>query len=156
MANPSDPSLNCVGRRACTNGVFQDCELPQETCDEIDNNCDGFVDEGFVDPMTGLYSLNPQHCGRCNFDCARLEYANADGVCQVEGETVGCRMECREGFVDLDNGTDDGCECRQLDDEDVPDGLDKNCDGVDGDRRKALFVSKIGSDDGAGTLDDPP
>ena len=42
-----------------------------------------------------------------------------------------------------------------LSDVDFPDGVDDNCDGVDGDADLALFVSKDGSDQGTGTLEDP-
>jgi len=38
---------------------------------------------------------------------------------------------------------------------DVPDGVDRNCDGIDGDINGAIFVSPLGSDANAGTIASP-
>ena len=41
-----------MGKRICSNGEWGECDgvLPQiETCDDLDNNCDGNTDEGFED-----------------------------------------------------------------------------------------------------------
>ena len=154
VTSPLNEALTCNGRRACEGGVFGACLLPAEACDGIDNDCDGVIDNGFRSD-DGRYDLAPRHCGRCNFDCTMLGYANADGVCDQEVDTPICRMRCRPGFVDLDNGSDDGCECEVLAAEDHPDGVDRNCDGIDGDRSRALFVSKIGDDAAAGTVEAP-
>jgi hypothetical protein len=42
-----------------------------EICDEIDNDCDGVVDDGF-DTQSSL-----EHCGACNQPCA-FRNAGAD------------------------------------------------------------------------------
>lgn len=55
--------------------------------------------------------------------------------------------ECPDGFVDLDERIE-GCECEITDPEDPIDeeGLDENCDGVDGVLEDTIFVSPRGSD----------
>jgi hypothetical protein len=63
-------------------------------------------------------------------------------------------MVCESGFRDLHNGSDDGCECEELPGDDHPSSspaecegpCDTNCDGIDGDEDRALFVSKVGVD----------
>ncbi|MFT5430100.1 MAG: hypothetical protein ACI9OJ_000773 [Myxococcota bacterium] len=42
----------CTGTRSCTDGDLTECDAPEpgsETCDGIDNDCDGTTDEGFPD-----------------------------------------------------------------------------------------------------------
>lgn len=154
VTSPLNDALTCNGRRGCDGDDFGECVLPAEACDGIDNDCDGLLDEGFRS-ADGRYDLDPLHCGRCNFDCAMLAFPNATAVCNRGRNVPACEMRCSEGFVDLDNGTDDGCECEVVPGEDHPDGLDRNCDGIDGDRSRALFVSKVGDDFAVGTPEAP-
>ena len=69
--------------------------------------------------------------------------------------------ECVQGFSNLNEDSSDGCEfpCEFLSDEDYPDskGVDANCDGIDGELERAVFVSTDGSDIGndEGSMDDP-
>ena len=70
---------------------------PTETCDEIDNDCDGQIDEDFDLRM----DLN--HCGACNNIC---DPVNAVGACIDSA----CHMvACLEGFGNCDEATF-GCE----------------------------------------------
>ncbi len=141
--NPTDPASPCLGTRSCDEDRMGDCEAPPEECDGLDNDCDGLIDEGFRNPVTGRYSLDPRHCGRCGLDCVHLRPDNAFGVCNQEAVWPSCEMRCLPGFVDLENGRDDGCECEVLrEDTDVPDGVDRNCDRIDGDVARGVFVSK--------------
>ena len=135
-----------------------------ELCDEIDNDCDGKEDETF-DLMA-----DAQNCGSCGNICA---IENAVPTC-VDG---GCIIEsCRDGFHDI-NPDEPGCEyacfqsnggveiCDETDNDcdgrvdeqtgmgdDLPDldGLDTNCDGIDGDITQAIFVSQGGDDTASG------
>jgi hypothetical protein len=91
------------------------------------------------------YTSDAKHCGDCETVCA---FANADAYCQESG----CkRGGCLAGFMDLNKSDEDGCEyeCTFTSPIDHPDSayLDANCDGIDGDLEKGVFVSKAGDDD---------
>ncbi len=93
----------------------------QEVCDQIDNNCDGAVDEGF-DVRT-----DNDHCGRCGNACEGRP--NRTPVC-LDGQ---CGAgQCDEGFFDADGRDDNGCEyaCeRQNLGREACNGVDDDCDG---------------------------
>jgi hypothetical protein len=69
-----------------------------ESCDNIDNDCDDEIDEGF-DLQTDV-----RHCGACGVVCAgaNAEMACVDGACAV--------ATCSEGFADCNLDPADGCE----------------------------------------------
>ena len=92
-------------------------------------------------------TTNPNHCGRCGNACA---LPNARSVC-LQGA---CRIAdggCAPSFYNLDGDDETGCEyfCahESLEVEDLPDDQlrDTNCDGIDGDRARAVFV-RAGAD----------
>lgn len=96
------------------------CSREEEICNEIDDDCDGDVDED-----TDFFS-DPDNCGSCGNRCV---LPNVDTTCE-EGACVD--NGCLEGFADLDDG-EPGCEYR------CPifpaqaegcNGLDDDCDGV--------------------------
>jgi hypothetical protein len=90
-----------------------------EACDLIDNDCDGLVDEGFdLDRDLG-------HCGQCGRACGT---ANGLPVC-LEGRCL--IAECDDGWVDLDEDANTGCEyeCTATGDE-ICDETDNDCDGA--------------------------
>ncbi len=66
-----------------------------------------------------------------------------------------CSYRCNADWVDIDGLP--GCECRPTSTVDLPDpdGIDANCDGIDGEIGKSIFVAKTGDDAGLGTIDDP-
>ncbi len=150
--------MSGVGDCVVAGNVVCDPEVPAQTvcdavagegvgevCDEQDNDCDQRVDEGFD------LTRDVDNCGACERRCVLAEASAAcvDSVCRVEA--------CAEGFVDLDEVADNGCECDARR-EDPPDSenLDTNCDGLDGDASAAVFVSPThGDDGGAGRRDAP-
>jgi hypothetical protein len=110
-----------LGTFSCLSGalVCQGAALPKgETCNAIDDDCDGAVDEDFD------LASDPRSCGACGKICALPNAINAcaAGACAVRS--------CRAGFVDLDAVADNGCEyaCTATGPE-VCDGADNDCDG---------------------------
>ena len=159
---PGDPETICVGAQTCNQGILGECQLSSEGCDGIDNNCDGQIDEGFLDPLTGLYTIDSNHCGRCNASCSAL-FANpvyhAQGSCEIgPDELPECIPLCATGYLDVNGIQSDGCECvitnPDLDEPD-PEGIDADCDGIDGELEKGVFVASYGRPNAAGTIEDP-
>lgn len=146
------PQTTCFGSEYCTASGWTGCIVPTETCNNQDDNCDGLVDEPFK--TAGKYATN-QHCGKCNKNCAALDYVNAVGICNAALETPDCAMKCNTGYWDVNENPADGCECNYLSAVDYPDGIDQNCDGVDGEIQNGIFVSKEGKDTNPGTIDAP-
>ena len=111
-----------------------------EGCNGLDDNCDGTTDER--DPAPGFDF----------FDCALPNTAThtcAEATCGI--------LTCTPPWQDGDGRVETGCECRpDAVDEPDDDFFDANCDGIDGDRSRALFVSTIrGNDAGDGSADAP-
>jgi hypothetical protein len=81
-----------------------------ETCNYLDDNCDGTVDNGFRNALTGAYDQTA-NCGSCGNDCATVfTGANSSGVCSVGTGTPQCVMVCSAGSFNLNGSTADGCE----------------------------------------------
>ncbi len=122
--------------------------LPEqpETCNFLDDDCDGTADEGFN------LEADVLNCGQCGNACELDHAAPAcvEGRCQV--------ANCIGDWQDLDRNPANGCECNQgADDEpglELVGGeyiyVDSNCDFVDGDEDQAVFVSAAEGDDLAG------
>jgi hypothetical protein len=75
-----------------------------------------------------------------------------------------CTYACLASFHDLDGdlnaaGASNGCEyaCTFLSSIDLPDDgfVDANCDGIDGDPTRSIFVATTGNDSGSGTIASP-
>jgi hypothetical protein len=110
-----------LGKWACTMGKLA-CDgsvgPKAETCDDVDNDCDGMTDEDF-DKAT-----DPRTCGGCNTTCT---YANAVPLCQ---NRACVRGPCAAGWVDADGNAANGCEYQCTPDNvEVCDGKDNDCNG---------------------------
>ena len=150
-----------------------------EICDGRDNNCNGQIDEGFKNQVTGKYDT-VLHCGFCNNDCTKYfspTLQHTTGVCDTSPAFPSCVMgpcltETVGGtvyeWVDVNGDRSDGCECRRVQGNvsmDPPDRLpsasggpswvDENCDGIDGVLTDAIFVSSTASAGGNGTRTQP-
>jgi hypothetical protein len=85
----STPSATCIGEQTCdATGSFGSCDTSRTTvefCDGRDNDCDGVVDNGYIDTRsTGTYDTDA-HCGQCNNDC-RAKWSPT-----IQHATGGCR-----------------------------------------------------------------
>ena len=80
-----------------------------EVCNGLDDDCDGHIDEGWLNQSTGVYD-QAFACGSCSNDCTVL-YAlpNASGTCNLTGGPH-CAMACDANAYDLDGQVADGCE----------------------------------------------
>ncbi|GMV41794.1 MAG: hypothetical protein AMXMBFR64_35100 [Myxococcales bacterium] len=147
---PGGPVTTCFGTAYCTASGWTPCVLPSEVCNGVDDDCDGLADETFKD-ASGKY-VTDAHCGKCNLNCAAINFINASGVCDTAPATPDCAMKCDVGFFDTNKNPADGCECKWTSSVDYPDGVDQNCDGIDGDISVGIFVAKNGNDANPGTI----
>ncbi|MFO0746743.1 MAG: hypothetical protein U1F43_13885 [Myxococcota bacterium] len=150
---PGVPEVTCVGLETCAVEGWGDCVLGADICDNVDNNCDGKVDDEWVNDQ-GIY-FKDENCGICGNNCLVNAPENATRRCDISGDVPKCVVVCEEGSADLDGNPLNGCECVKTSDTDLPDGTDQNCDGIDGEIDNGIFVAKTGNDAGAGTIDDP-
>ena len=81
-----------------------------ESCNGVDDDCNGVVDEPWLDVDSGLYE-NDEACGSCYTDCTEIfDKPSAYGVCATETGDASCDMLCIGGFFDMNGVPDDGCE----------------------------------------------
>jgi hypothetical protein len=88
---------------------------PSETCDYVDDDCDGSVDEGFRNGA-GAYNT-VAHCGACGFNCDSTwpggpALFNVATQCNPSGTLATCGFTCLAGWVNADGVADNGCEFR--------------------------------------------
>jgi len=97
---------------------------PTETCDLVDNDCDGIIDEGGI--CMGCVPTGGEICDNVDNDCdTRID----EGLTRPCGTDVGVCMRgtevCVAGAWGMCSGTGPGME--------ICDGLDNDCDGsIDG------------------------
>jgi len=159
----------CVGSALCEEGVLSACMTREEVCDEVDNDCDGTIDEEFRD-RRGAYILDIHHCGECGVDCTLSEVPEGDLICGGDPFAPTCVLDCpdaRDGIhpgdrIDADRAIGTGCECTVSEANDLPgpvgaeeSALDVNCDGADGIVLESFYVAADGNDGGPGSPSRP-
>ncbi|MFO0751172.1 MAG: MopE-related protein [Myxococcota bacterium] len=91
---------SCAGIQVCRGAAGFECVAPTpaaEICNFADDDCDGETDEGFADPVSGLYT-DDHNCGVCGNDCEGF-FPNAVSGCSVAGGQARCVVEsCAQGF----------------------------------------------------------
>ena len=93
--------------------VVPDPASPDElSCDYLDDDCDGSIDEDFI--TDGLYR-SVEHCGGCGVACADLWDGGPAAfhvvpVCSVFLLVASCDYTCETGWHDLDLDPANGCE----------------------------------------------
>jgi hypothetical protein len=109
-----------------------------ETCNGIDDDCNGRVD----DVPGGATTGDVANCGGCNVACSMRP--NSVAACVMGG----CVSTCAPGFVDTDRNPANGCECKLTNNGvEICDGLDNDCNGAVDDGASALVYPGM-----AGTL----
>jgi len=128
------------GAPVCTNAVFPKFE----TCNGLDDNCDGNIDEIFNK------QTDPNNCMTCGHVCPSpaktcKDSSNVGTTCTMDSECPGgtcvensvrqcvaggCTFACKAGFHDIDGDPANGCEypCFATGVE-VCDGADNDCNG---------------------------
>jgi hypothetical protein len=154
----------CAGAASCRDGVQSECMLSAERCDGADQDCDGDVDEDFLDER-GVFSVDDLHCGGCGVDCTTDSDAGLELTCGGDPFAPSCVIACPDAAdgvqpgdrLDADRLVATGCECEVSSLEDPvgvapgDDQLDSNCDGADGEIISGVYVAVGGDDDNPGS-----
>jgi hypothetical protein len=138
----------------CTQAGDCDPAGDNEQVECNDGQCDYTCEPGYdyCDGSDSCQDLNTaEYCGDCDTACPAVD--NFLPICtQANGCTVD-DSQCAEGFFDPDDDGTCDYECDWQSDEDAPgDGVDANCDGVDGVLDELVFVDPSaaeGSGDGS-------
>ncbi len=132
----------CSGERRCLGQAgWDDCDAlnpSYDICDGVDNNCNEQIDE------------ENEHLFDSCSNMVNAELSCENGQCKL--------ISCNINYYNLDNDDSNGCEysCTFDTFQDIPDGIDHNCDGIDGNINDAYFVSsRVGSNSNNGTMSSP-
>ncbi len=118
---------NCNG--SVDEGVLNKCGQcgpePAEICDGIDNDCDGEVDEGVSNSCGGCWQEGPEICDAIDNDC--------DGIIDEVDFTVSCGFGACERSIDSVCETcipaDPQFQVESFDNDTCNNGVDDDCDG---------------------------
>ncbi len=116
--------------------------------------CDYTCDNGYHEcGASCLPNDDPNSCGQNCTPCPQPPQTEPLCVNSL------CDWECIDSWSDRDGIESNGCEvyCSPQAGEDLPDDdfLDTDCDGIDGQRDRAIFVAIDGNDGNDGSLENP-
>ncbi len=103
------------GIQTCENGAWSECIgeiLPsEEVCDDLDNNCNTFVDENVSNHCGGCGSEPEEICDGIDNDCDGFIDEGVTNACGGCGEVTATEI-CGNGFDDnCDGQIDENCSC---------------------------------------------
>jgi hypothetical protein len=103
-AIPCRTSCDSEGRRACLSCLLHpECIAPAESCNGVDDDCDGETDEG--------YECTPGETISCTTSCGTVGAQRCSAACELE-LTCEPPLEMCNGFDDdCDGDIDEGCDC---------------------------------------------
>ena len=128
----ADGTLACAGDGLSTTCLGDTLDSKVETCNGLDDDCDGSIDEDFF--ALGAACDGPDADG-----CA-----NGVVACSADGTGIACDEPPDAALVEVCNGKDDDCDGTV--DEDWPD-VGAPCDGPDADScPRGAFVCAAGGD----------
>ena len=121
-------------------GVLNACndceEIPEETCNELDDDCDGFTDEEQLNDCNECGTIPSEECNAYDDDC--------DGLTDEELFQP-CATACGNGVEICESGNWISCTAPPELDE-ICDGLDNNCNGqVDEGLECICTIQDVGS-----------
>jgi hypothetical protein len=143
-----------AGSHTCIDGAWGPCTgsvVPQpEGCNSLDDNCDGVIDDGFVDGdvcatgLAGVCGPGVEACVDGDVECTQTTFASAE-VCDgldndcdtgVDEANPGGGGACNTGLLGVCNGGTTQCQAGALQcvqttfaSPESCDGLDNDCDG---------------------------
>ncbi|HEX7476517.1 MAG TPA: MopE-related protein [Polyangiales bacterium] len=139
----------CAGVQHCTAQGLGACEPAlTEQCNGQDDDCDGKVDEDFVDAQ-GRY-VGVANCGGCGHVCSSPG-PHLLATCEPDNAGARCNLHCADGYVDVDGVAATGCECKLAQGPVIVVGGDGNCDGKVDPTPQLIFVSTAGDDTNDGS-----
>jgi hypothetical protein len=95
----------CKGSWSCVDQTWICTAKPAapEVCNGLDDDCDGNIDQSFM--QDGKY-LHVSNCGACGYDCALLIPNSSKVACQLIANSPTCvATECDPGFFPYAGGT---------------------------------------------------
>ncbi len=140
------------GDRLCVN---DDCDW---ICDSYYRKNGGMTECTVGNEATCCLPNNTDACCGATCNSCPPSGSHTVGECYDTGNSsfpFNCRFACESGWVDYDGNFANGCECQYIGEMDpVGDGVDQNCDGVDG-IGGDIYVSKAGLDTNDGSYGQP-